>query len=208
MNDTRKYIDLLNPRGRAFSINPNRAKWNNVLSNSMERVNDNVQLYLDELYPVNDNFNLEEWEDRYDIVPTIDQTLAQRRAKVKQRIDYPNGSVNRSSLDFLQKQVTDAGFPNVVLGYNELGTAPYLRLYANSLTPETSYTTGADNYNSFVINGTCEVYQHDQLILLLLSLKPLDVVIYDNIDFNVVVALDENTAVALDASTTLAIPYV
>ncbi len=208
MTEERKYIDLLNPRGRAFAINENHAAWNNVLANSMDRINDLIQLYNDELYPVNDNFNLEEWEERYGIVPTPDQTDEQRREKVKQRIDYPNGFTNRSSLDFLQKQVTDAGFPFIILEYNGAGTTSHIRTYANSSRVGESYTVGADAYNSFVITGTCEPYQHDQLILLLLGLRPIDVIIYDDIDFNVAVAIDENTALALDSSTALALPYI
>ena len=89
-----------------------------------------------------------------------------------------------------------AGFSNVIASYNGAGETDFIRVHANnvSLTTE-GYVTGPDTYNSLIISGTIASFeQYGKMILLVMSLKPLEIVVYDNISFDATLLLNENTA--------------
>ena len=106
----RNYIELLNPSGRAYQSNDIAQKVNNVFTKRTQRIIDYAQRLNDELFPINDNFNLKEWEKRYNITPTPMQTVEERTAIVKRYMTYPKGFINRLALTFIQQQLDESRF--------------------------------------------------------------------------------------------------
>ena len=115
--DAKEYVSLLFPDGRAYSNVEDSKKFNEVIALQIDRVMSWVQEFQDQLWFMNDNFDPEPWEKRYEIdVPTA-ATLDERRITVKSYMIYPQ-SENRLAIDYLQNQLDIAGFSDVIIATN------------------------------------------------------------------------------------------
>jgi len=202
MIDSLKYIELIRPDGRAFSSVEDSEKYNEVLALQIDRVMEWMQEFQDQIWYVNDNFDPEPWEVRYDIDVSELATLQERREIVKSYMMYPQ-SDNMLSLDYIQSQLDLSGFTDITISYNETGI-PTGKLHGNNITSTENYTIGSEPYNSLIISGTIQSYLYEKMLLLVMSLKSLDTVVYDTVTFDLTLALDETLALALDENLTLA----
>jgi len=197
-----KYIELLFPNGRAFESVEDQKKYNKVLALQIDRILSWIQDFQDQIWYVNDNFDPEPWEKRYNIdVPEL-ATLPERRQVVKSYMSFPQ-SQNRLSLDFIQSQLTAAGFTDIVVSTNESG-AVVGKLHGNNITDTENYLVGSESYNTIKITGTIQSYYYYEMLLLLMSIKPLDTAVYDDINFYLSLSYDETLALALNENLTLA----
>lgn len=204
--DAKQYIELLFPNGRAFNGVLESDKFYEVLGLQIDRVLEWIQDFQDQLWYVNDNFDPEPWEKRYDIdVPEL-ATLDERRQTVKSYMMFPQ-TQNRLSIDYIQAQLDLAGFSTVIVSTNETGT-PTGKLHGNNITDTENYAIGSEPYNSFNITGTINSVYYNQMLLLLMSIKPLDSAVYDTVTYETMLALDSSTGLALDSSTGLAINQI
>ncbi len=201
--DSKEYINLLYPNGRAYSDVGDSEKFNNVLALQMDRVLSWIQDFQDQLWFMNDNFDPEPWEKRYNIEVPVGATLSERRITVKSYMIFPQ-SQNRLSLEYLQGQLNLAGFSDVLITRNPTGT-PSGKLHGNNITDTESFNIGSEPYNSFNISGDLKLNYYEKMLLLLMSIKPLDSVVYDTITFEFALAIDDNFALALDDNFALAI---
>jgi hypothetical protein len=200
--DSLKYIELLFPNGRAFESVEDQKIYNKVLALQIDRVLSWIQDFQDQIWYVNDNFDPEPWEKRYNIdVPEL-ATLPERRQVVKSYMSFPQ-SQNRLSLDFIQSQLTAAGFTDIVVSTNESG-AVVGKLHGNNITDTENYLVGSESYNTIKITGTIQSYYYYEMLLLLMSIKPLDTAVYDDINFYLSLSYDETLALALNENLTLA----
>ena len=200
--DSLKYIELLFPNGRAFESVEDQKKYNKVLALQIDRILSWIQDFQDQIWYVNDNFDPEPWEKRYNIdVPEL-ATLPERRQVVKSYMSFPQ-SQNRLSLDFIQSQLTAAGFTDIVVSTNESG-AVVGKLHGNNITDTENYLVGSESYNTIKITGTIQSYYYYEMLLLLMSIKPLDTAVYDDINFYLSLSYDETLALALNENLTLA----
>ncbi len=200
--DSLKYIELLFPNGRAFESVEDQKIYNKVLALQIDRVLSWIQDFQDQIWYVNDNFDPEPWEKRYNIdVPEL-ATLPERRQVVKSYMSFPQ-SQNRLSLDFIQSQLTAAGFTDIVVSTNESG-AVVGKLHGNNITDTENYLVGSESYNTIKITGTIQSYYYYEMLLLLMSIKPLDTAVYDDINFYLSLSYNEKLALALNENLTLA----
>ena len=204
--DAKEYVSLLFPNGRAYSNVGDSEKFNNVLALQIDRVLQWVQDFQDQLWFMNDNFDPEPWEKRYEIEVPIGASLDERRITVKSYMIFPQ-STNRLSIDYLQNQLDIAGFSDVIISTNESGT-PYLKLHGNNITDTEAFTIGTETYNSFLISGMLKANYYEKMLLLLMSIKPLDSAVYDIVTFDLTLAIDETLALAFDNTLTLAISQI
>ena len=200
-----KFINKIKPDGKAFRA----IEWSKIL---FEVIADGLQEVInyadfqinDQVWYVNDNFDPEPWEDRYGITPDSLSTLTERREIVRAYMLYPQ-SANRLSLDYIQSEVDNLGLAGITVDYNPTGDDTGL-LHANDSADEkTEFSMGSSTYNSFVVSGIVQTIFYQDLIRLLMSLKPLQVALYDQLDINLALAYDEDFALAIDDTTTLAI---
>jgi hypothetical protein len=204
--DAKQYIELLLPNGRAFNSVEDSEKYNQVLALQIDRVLGWIQYFQDQLWYVNENFDPEPWEKIYDIdVPEL-STLEERRQIVKTYMSFPQ-SQNRLSIDYIQGQLDLAGFNTVTVSTNESGI-PSGKLHGNNTTETENFNIGTESYNSINITGTINSVYYDTMLLLLMSLKPLDTVVYDTVTFDLAIALDETLALAYDENLTLALKTI
>jgi hypothetical protein len=206
MSDAQKYIQLSKPNGLAYANNDVVSIRDSVRAISIQSVIDNLQLYNDGLYPINDNFPLELWESRYNIIPEPLQTVEERTELIKQKIDYSNNLSNRLALDFIQLQIEQAGFIGVTASYNPSGSVGDSLIHGNNITTNEDYTIGADAYNSFILEGSLTSQdQYTKLMLLVMSLKPLEVCVIDRLILQSILAVNPTTALWLGGTSVLAI---
>ncbi len=193
--DSKRYIELLFPNGRAFASVEDSEKYNEVLAMQIDKVLAWIQDFQDQLWYVNDNFNPEPWELRYNINVPEFSTLEQRRIIVKSYMAFPQ-SQNRLSLDYIQGQLNLAGFTNVIVSTNEIGYVGRY-IHANNISCFENFLIGTDTYNSILISGSIDATYYLKMLLLIMSLKPLDTVVYDDVDVYTTIALDDTLAIAI-----------
>jgi len=200
-----KFIEKIIPDGKAFRVIEGTKILFEVWANAFQSVIDYATLSInDQVWYVNDNFDPAPWEARYGIVPPALATLEERRTVVKSYMLYPQSS-NRLSLDYFQEEIDNAGFAGAIVEYNSTGDDTGL-LHANDFADEkTEFSLGSLTYNSFIVSGTIQSNYYIDLINLLMSLKPLQVALYDQLEINLAMAYDVDYALAIDDTTTLAI---
>jgi hypothetical protein len=201
--DTKEYVSLLFPNGRAYNNVGDSELFNEVIALQIDRIVAQVQNFQDQIWYFNSNFDPEPWEKRYNIDVPLAATLEERQQTVKSYMIYPQ-SDNRLSIDYIQGQLNLAGFPNVIVSTNE-AEASEGKLHGNNITSTENYTIGPDAYNSFIISGTLKVNYYEKMLLLLMSIKPLDSAVYDTVDVALAMAYDDDFALALDDDFVLAI---
>lgn len=199
------FIQKIKPDGKAYRAIGCTQIMYEVIANAMQELVDyGISTINDQVWYVNDNFDPEPWELRYEIeVPEI-TTLDERREVVKGYMLYPQ-YLNRLSRDYIQIALNDLGYTGITVTYNPTGANEgFLR--ANDFSDEKdSFLLGSNTYNSFILEGTASESQYHSIIKTVMSLKPLQVAVYDKIQVQNSLALDINTDLALDETLTLAI---
>jgi len=201
-----QFIELLFPNGRAFASVEDSKKFNKVLALQVDRILGWIQDFQDQIWYDNDNFNPEPWEKRYGINVPDFSTIEQRRQVVKSYMVWPQTN-NRLSLDYLQKQLNNAGYTDVIISRNENGDVGRY-IHGNNISLDENFTIGPDTYNSITLNGSIDITLYFDMLLLLMSIKPLDTVVYDNVEVYTAQALDDNFAIAFDDDFAIALTTV
>ncbi len=205
MNNWYDFILKILPDGKAFrSILFSKIFWQ-VLADGYKMIVDyGIFTINDQVWFANDNFDPVPWEARYNIIPPEVSTLDERRLVVKSYMLFPQ-SQNRLALDYMQSVVNDSGFTDILLEYNSSGSDDGT-MQANDFSNEKlSFLLGPLTYNSFRISGVITLAYYITLINLVMSLKPLQVVMYNEIELFAALAIDENFALAIDSNFNLAI---
>jgi hypothetical protein len=199
------FILKIIPDGKAFRVIEGTKILFEVWANAFQSVVDYAILSIDDqVWYVNDNFDPVPWEARYGITPPALATLEERRIVVKSYMLYPQSS-NRLSLDYIQSEIDSAGFTGAIVEYNSSGDDTGL-LHANDFADEkTEFSLGSLTYNSFIVSGTIQSNYYNDVIKLVMGLKPLQVALYDQLSVNLTLAYDTDYALAIDDTTTLAI---
>lgn len=199
------FINKIKPDGKAFRSILNTKILFEVWANALQSVVDYATLSInDQVWYVNDSFDPEPWEARYNITPPVFSTLEQRRQVVKAYMLYPQ-SANRLSRDYMQQELDNAGYGAATLAYNPTGLEDGF-LHVNDFGDEKiSFNLGALTYNTFAVSGEVSASVYQDIIKILLSLKPLQVGFYDELTIHSAVAYDVTLALAIDDANTLAI---
>lgn len=200
-----RFIEKIKPDGKAFrSIEHSKILFE-VMADAFQMVIDYAILSIsDQVWYTNTNFDPSPWEARYGIAPPQFATLEQRRIVVKSYMLYPQ-SANRLSKDYIQSEIINAGFADVLVEYNSAGASDGL-LHANDFADEKiEFSLGSLTYNSFIISGNITASYYNALIVLVMGLKPLQVALYDKVQIALALAYDDNFALAIDDNYTFAI---
>lgn len=199
------FILKIKPDGKAFRSIFFSKIFFEVLANAAKSIIDYAIFTInDQVWYVNDNFDPEPWEERYEITVPENATLEDRRNTVRSYMSFPQ-SMNRLSRDYIYDTLIGAGFEGVDVEYNPTGDNEGF-LHANDFADEKStFGLGSLTYNSFIISGTLSATFYVSAINLAMSLKPLQVAMYDKIDVLFAIALDENTVIALDSNLATAL---
>lgn len=192
------FLLRIKPDGKAFRSLKYTQILFQVLANAYKSVIDYAIFIInDQVWFTNDNFDPIPWEARYGIIPPEFATLDERRITVRSYMIYPQ-SQNRLSRDYILDTLLEAGYAGINVEYNASGASDGF-LHANDFSDEkTSFTIGALSYNSFILSGIISATFYASAINLAMSLKPLQVVIYDKIEVHTAIAIDDTLAWALD----------
>lgn len=201
--EAKEYVNLLFPNGRAYAGVEDSDKFNEVIALQIERVLSWVQDFQDQLWFANDNFDPEPWEQRYDINVPVGATLEERRQVVKSYMIFPQRE-ERMSLDYLQEQLDNAGFDTVIIERNPTGSSEGI-LHGNNITNDENYNVGPDTYNSIRLTGEIGGSYYQDMLRLIMSLRPLETAIWDLVEINQALAIDDSLALAIDDNYALAI---
>jgi hypothetical protein len=195
-----KFILKIKPDGKAFRSILYTKTFFEVVADFFESIIDYAIFTInDQVWFVNDNFDPEPWERRYQVTPSEFATLAQRRAYIKTLMLFPQ-TQNRLSKDYMSDVLLESGYENITLSYNPTGTQSGF-LHANDFGDELGvFSVGSLTYNSFIVSGVVTAAYYSSIILLLMSLKPLQVVLYDELEVDTTIALTDDLAWALSDS--------
>jgi hypothetical protein len=203
-----KFLNKIKPDGKAFRAIEWTKTLFEVIADGLQDVIDYADLHInDQVWYVNDNFDPEPWEDRYNITPSPFATLEQRREIVRSYMLYPQ-SANRLSLDYIQEEMDNAGFTGVVVEYNSTGDSEGYLHVNSSFDEKSSFSLGSLTYNSFILSGSISGVFFEQAIKLALSLKPLQVDFYNKMEVFYAIAIDDSLAWAIDDSLATALTTV
>lgn len=187
----------LKPDGRAFRAIEDTKIFFEVLDSFFQSIIDYAVLTInDQVWYVNSNFDPGPWENRYQVTPPENATLEQRRDYIKSIMLFPQ-SENRLSKDYFSDVLESSGFTGITLSYNSSGT-PTGYTHANDIADDSDYSIGSLSYNSFIVSGTVSATYYWQVLRLLMSLKPLQVVLYDDLEVHTAIALSDTLAWAID----------
>lgn len=198
MENWYKFLLKIKPDGKSFSSILFSKILYQVLANALEIVKDYAVFNInDQVWFVNDNFDPEPWERRYEITPPEAASLDERRQVVKSYMLYPQ-SQNRLSRDYIYDTLISYGYDGIDVEYNPTGLSGGF-LHANDFSDEkSSFNIGALVYNSFILSGTLSATFYTSAINLAMSLKPLQIAIYDEIEVLTAIAIDDTLAWAID----------
>jgi len=199
----KEYVSLLFPNGRAYNNIEGSEKFNEVIALQIERVFLWIKDFQNQLWYANANFDPGPWEKRYQILVPENATIEERQQTVKSYMIFPI-SEYRMSLEYIQNELIEAGFEDVIVTRNPTGVASGT-LHGNNITGTENYIIGPDAYNSFNITGNIKANYYEKMLLLLMSIKPLETAVYDSVQFVLALAIDETLALAYDNSLMLAI---
>jgi hypothetical protein len=200
MGDWYKFILKIKPSGKAFRSLSYTKIFFETLAYSFNLIKEYAVLTInDQVWYVNDNFNPEPWEERYQInVPEL-STIEDRRKVVMYYMMFPQ-SENRLSRDYIQNSVIESGFENVLIEYNSSGDSDgYLR--ANDISDEKlTFSMGSLSYNSFIVSGNVSISYYYNAIYLIMSLKPLQVAMYDTMTIFNAFAIDNTNVYSINGN--------
>jgi hypothetical protein len=103
------------PTGRAFRIPYNSVKekfYNGILESEKDAYEDGISI-LDSILPDNDNFTAEDatrWEQRLGMIDGSANTLEDRKAAIRRKMNHPGDILARQSAGYIQDQLQLAGF--------------------------------------------------------------------------------------------------
>lgn len=198
MDNWYKFLIKIKPDGKSFRSILFSTIFYETLANAIQIVKDYAVFNInDQVWYINDSFDPEPWERRYEIIPPEFSTLPDRRQYVKSYMLYPQ-SQNRLSRDYIYDTLISAGYTGIDIEYNPTGLGEGF-LHANDFSDEkTSFSIGSLSYNSFIISGELTATFYASAINLAMSLKPLQVVLYDKVEVLTAIAIDDSLAWALD----------
>lgn len=198
MENWYNFLIKIKPDGKVFRSICYSKIFYEMLADALQIVKDYAILIInDQVWYVNDNFDPEPWERRYEITPPEGATLEERREYVKGYMSYPQFK-NRLSRDYIYNTLIDLGYEGIEVNYNPSGSTKGF-LHANDFGDEKlSFNMGALKYNSFELAGTLTAAFYISALNVAMSLKPLQVAIYDNVEIYTAIALDDTLALALD----------
>lgn len=199
------FLLKIKPDGKAFRSLKYTQILFQVLANGFKSVIDYADFIInDQVWFVNDNFDPVPWEARYGIEVPLGATLEERRITVRSFMIYPQ-SQNRLSRDYILDTLLEAGYAGIDVEYNSGGATDGF-LHANDFSDEKlTFAIGSLSYNSFILSGTMSAVYYISAINLAMSLKPLQVVIYDKITVETAIAIDDSLAWALDDTLAIAL---
>lgn len=205
MENWYNFLIKIKPSGKAFRSICFSKIFYEVIASGLKTVIDYGNLNInDQVWFTNDNFNPELWERRYEIIPPETATLAERRTYIKSYMLYPQ-SQNRLSRDYILDTLIEAGFSDINIEYNSLGDDEGF-LFSNDIGDEKlTFDVGLLTYNSFIISGIISASYYSSAINLAMSLKPLQVVMYDKTEVLTALALNDTLAIALDNSLAISL---
>lgn len=187
----------LKPDGKAFRSILDTKIFFEVIDAFFQSLVDYAILTInDQVWYVNSNFNPEPWERRYQVTPPENATLVQRREYIKSIMLFPQ-SENRLSKDYFSDVLEASGYTGITLSYNSSGS-PVGYLHANDIVDDVDFSVGSNSYNSFIVSGTVSATYYWQVVRLLMSLKPLQVVLYDDLEVHTAIAISDSLAWAID----------
>lgn len=113
--DILKLTLQLYPTGRAFKHAPDTDayKYQNARAAIYADMYDDALAVLNAILPDNDGFTAGDatrWEQRLGMIVQEDGVLADRKAAIQQKYNYPGDILARQSADYLQDQLQAAGF--------------------------------------------------------------------------------------------------
>jgi hypothetical protein len=200
MGDWYKFILKIKPDGKAFRSILFSKIFHEVLAYAFNLVKEYAVLTInDQVWFVNDNFDPEPWEKRYEInVPEL-SSIEERRLVVKGYMLFPQ-SQNRLSRDYIQSSIDDSGFENILIEYNSSGD-PDGFLRANDISDEKlTFAMGPLSYNSFRVSGNVSISYYYNAIYLIMSLKPLQVALYDTMTIYNAFAIDNSNVYSINGN--------
>jgi len=199
MHNWYKFLIKIKPDGKAFRSILFSKIFYEVLALGLKTISDYaITTINDQVWYVNDNFDPEPWERRYQINVPTDATLMERRMFVKSFMMFPQ-SKNRLSRDYLYNSLLENGFEFINIEYNSMNVNAG-KLRANDINDEKAeFNLGANNFNTFILSGELpNVYYYQNAIYLIMSLKPLQVAFYDTLTFAQALAINDNLILAID----------
>jgi hypothetical protein len=208
MQNWYNFLIKIKPDGKAFRSILFSKIFYEVLAYGLNLIKDYAIVEIDDqVWFVNDNFNPEPWERRYLINVPATSTLAERRLVVKSYMLFPQSS-NRLSKDYIKNSLIEAGYTSIDISYNPTNITDGI-LRANDITEEKGiFSLGSLSYNNFIITGEITFTYYWNAIYLAMSLKPLQVAMYDTVDVLFAIALDDDFAIALDDNFAIALTVI
>lgn len=205
MRNWYNFLVKIKPDGKAFRSICFSKIFYEVVAGGLKTIIDYAVFSInDQVWYTNSNFDPEPWEKRYKITPPVNASIEDRSIYIRSFMSYPQ-SQNRLSRDYIYNTLIEAGYSNINIEYNSIGAdSGFLRV--NDFGDEkTSFDLGALTYNSFIISGLLPSTFYVSAINLAMSLKPLQVAMYDKTEVLTALALDDDLAIALDNSLAISL---
>jgi len=202
------FINKIKPDGKPFRSILFSKIFYEVIAYGLNLISDYATYKItDQVWYVNSNFDPEPWENRYLINVPESATIEERRSVVKSYMLFPQ-SQNRLSRDYIKSSLINAGFTGIDIKYNPTGLNDGY-LHVNDITDEKGvFNLGALTYNTFIIDGEITASYYWNALYLALSLKPLQLGMYDKLDILYTIALDDDFAIALDSDFAIALSKI
>ncbi len=105
--------ESLLPKGRAFRFKGVLKRLFTATSISQVQLYDDTVAILDSVLPDNDNFSTQdclEWETRLGLITNTSVSLADRKAAILRKMNYPGDIPARQGAEYLQGELQKAGF--------------------------------------------------------------------------------------------------
>lgn len=108
-----KLAEYLYPRGRAFRMKGTLKELHEAMDISIVESYEAGVSILDSILPDNDNFTADDatdWEVRLGLITNTSVSLADRKAAILRKMNYPGDIPARQGLEYLQGELRKAGF--------------------------------------------------------------------------------------------------
>lgn len=205
MQNWLKFIQKIKPNGTAFrSLGATKHLFETLAYGLDLITNYAVYTLSDQIWYVNDNFNPELWERRYEINVPEYATIEERSQVVKSYMLFPQ-SQNRLSKDYIENSLILAGFTDIIVNYNTSEIIDGIFRINDFADETTSFVLGSKTYNTFIIEGEISESYYYDCISQVMALMPLQIGVFDKINVLNTLALNINNAIALDDDYAIAI---
>lgn len=108
-----KLAESLFPTGRAFRFKGILKRLFQAMGISLTQAHEDSVSILDSILPDNDNFSTDdatEWETRLGLITNTSVSLADRKAAILRKMNYPGDIPARQGMEYLQGELQKAGF--------------------------------------------------------------------------------------------------